>query len=119
MGVICLRCRSSHAVRLFLEKQVLTHSWRLIWSQAATAKRAGIGGIEEPVLERPRLVPSNSPDGIGCRNQVGNEMLTDMKLKALKATGKICKAADQQGLYVAVTHGSGAFPVRPADQRTP
>ena len=30
-------------------------------------------------------------------------MLTDMKLKALKPTGKIYKVADQQGLYVAVT----------------
>ncbi|WP_406625151.1 tyrosine-type recombinase/integrase [Acidovorax sp. SDU_ACID1] len=30
-------------------------------------------------------------------------MLTDLKLKALKATGKIYKVADQQGLYVAVT----------------
>ena len=30
-------------------------------------------------------------------------MLTDMKLKALKSTGKIYKVADQQGLYAAVT----------------
>ena len=30
-------------------------------------------------------------------------MLTDMKLKALKPTGKIYKVADQQGLYAAVT----------------
>ena len=30
-------------------------------------------------------------------------MLTDMKLKALKPTGKIYKVADQQGHYVAVT----------------
>ena len=30
-------------------------------------------------------------------------MLTDMKLKALKPTGKIYKVADQRGLYVAVT----------------
>ena len=30
-------------------------------------------------------------------------MLTDMKLRALKPTGKIYKVADQQGLYVAVT----------------
>ena len=30
-------------------------------------------------------------------------MLTDMRLRALKPTGKIYKVADQQGLYVAVT----------------
>lgn len=30
-------------------------------------------------------------------------MLSDMKLKALKPTGKFYKVADQQGLYVAVT----------------
>lgn len=30
-------------------------------------------------------------------------MLTDLKLKALKPTGKVYKVADQQGLYVAVT----------------
>jgi hypothetical protein len=30
-------------------------------------------------------------------------MLTDMRLKALKPTGKIYKVADQQGHYVAVT----------------
>ena len=31
-------------------------------------------------------------------------MPTDMQLKALKPTGNIHKVADQQGLYVAVTH---------------
>ena len=30
-------------------------------------------------------------------------MLTDMRLRSLKPTGKIYKVADQQGLYVAVT----------------
>ena len=30
-------------------------------------------------------------------------MLTDLELRALKPTGKIYKAADQQGLYAAVT----------------
>ncbi|OJX34558.1 MAG: hypothetical protein BGO74_14730 [Burkholderiales bacterium 68-12] len=49
------------------------------------------------------MIPSNaltvSVDGISSED----EMLTDMKLKALKPTGKIYKVADQQGLYVAVT----------------
>ena len=35
-------------------------------------------------------------DGIDRRNHSGDPMLTDMQLKALKATGKIYKVADQQ-----------------------
>lgn len=30
-------------------------------------------------------------------------MLTDLELRAIKLAGRICKAADQSGLYVAVT----------------
>lgn len=77
-----------------------------MWSQVATVERSrfgGIaGGIEQLPLERPRLVPLNALT-VSVDGTVGDAMLTDMQVKALKPKERAYKVSDQQGLYATVT----------------